>query len=89
MKNAPKLETAVVTVLVCVAHHFIIHCFLCKSQLLSVPLGKFQGPEYLAEKQGEQNRFSMMLTKVKGVQWCSNAAKLHYNELSFSSRENR
>lgn len=30
-----------------------------------------------------------MLAKVKGVQWCSNAAKLHYNELSFSSRENR
>lgn len=52
-------------------------------------MGKFQGLEYLAEKQGEQNRFSMMLAKVKGVQWCSNAAKLHYNELSFSSRENR
>lgn len=25
-----------------------------------------------------------MLAKVKGVQWCSNAAKLHDNELSSS-----
>lgn len=36
----------------------------------------------MALKQGEKN--SEILAEVKAVQWCSNAAKLHNNELSSS-----
>lgn len=71
------------------ALHIILSslAFLCKSQssYCLASLGGFEGPEYLAQKWPEQNRFSEMLAKVERVQWCSNAAKLHDNELSSSN----